>query len=377
MLNEIKELIRIVNRKRIKIHKERQGRKYDLEECKLIQRPIELKNVLLLDCQLGFGDFLYFSGLAKKLANAGIRVSIGTMETAVARYRGQAQFAEVYDITKDDLTEEFFDLIFDLTYVNINFWEKRAAILKRLNRYAIACGDIVSKYNLFQEYCDISKFAHTSMRMGKIYASIMGTDSIEAIYPYFSLPEAEIAKPVVKSMLERFDKSDFVVYLNTLARDEDRCLSDGQIGEIVSAINLMPRVKCLLFSNANFDCKNIIKMPRMDFESAATIIRRADAIISPDTSIVHLGSAFSIPTLAIFCGNDRDYYPQYPMKDVWGPLAPNSRIFSQDKEHTFQYLIPLDKVTPVSAIDPKELAEEAGGFIKMLMKKREAKNASL
>ena len=374
-INGIKGFVKLLNRRRIKSHKVRLGKKYDAQNFVKIQRPEKIKKVLLVDCQLGFGDFLYFAGLARKLSCHGVCVSVGTIGSALDRYKNQPYLCAVYDIERDagSINGENYDLIFDLTYVNINYWPERSSILKRLSRYAITCGDVSSQYHLYQEYCDISSYTHTAKRMGKIYAAIVGEDE-EAIPPFFYVSDEEVQREAAET-LKKIHQEDFVVYLNSKARDKDRCLSDDQTCSIVNKLKGLHKIKIILFSKVEFNDSDVINMPNVDFSTAAKIIHRANAIVSPDTSIVHLGSAFNIPTFAIFCGNDRDYFPQYPMKEVWGPLAENSFIFSCDKPHTFDYAVPLDKVTPISDINPEMLSEVVKEFVQGLIKKESHKDS--
>ncbi len=368
--NQIRVYVKLYNRYRIKARKVKLGAKYDAQGMKGLCRPKRIKKVLLVDCLLGVGDFLYIVGLARKLFYKGIYVSVGTLGDAVTRYKAIPYFYSVFDITKNliALNKEGYDLIFDLTYVNINYWPERAALLKQLSTYAITCGDVSSRYHLFQEYCDISTCTHISKRMGKIYSQIVGGDEFP-IMPFYAFPRGDEIQKEAVELLRDFHREDFVVYFNSLARDNDRCMSDKQVLAVLKAISRLNGIKIILYSKKKINIPNVINMPQMNFASAAKIIQRANAIVSPDTSIVHLGSAFDIPTFAVFCGNDRDYFPQYPMKEVWSPLATNSCIFSCDKPHTFDFPIPLDKVTPISDLNPEMLAKAVEEFLKDLIKK--------
>jgi ADP-heptose:LPS heptosyltransferase len=55
------------------------------------------------------------------------------------------------------------------------------------------------------------------------------------------------------------------------------------------------------------------------------LIKLADIIITPDTSIAHAANAFNKPTIAIY-GNDK-----VNMK-IWGPLSDKCLVLTTDKD---------------------------------------------
>ncbi|MDR2399387.1 MAG: glycosyltransferase family 9 protein [Endomicrobium sp.] len=72
--------------------------------------------------------------------------------------------------------------------------------------------------------------------------------------------------------------------------------------------------------------KTIIASFRSILESAA-LIKYSDIIITPDTSIVHIASAFDKKTIALYC----DYSDFYEKIDIiWGPNNPNAIQLSVD-----------------------------------------------
>ncbi|MDA8905288.1 glycosyltransferase family 9 protein [Candidatus Thioglobus sp.] len=75
---------------------------------------------------------------------------------------------------------------------------------------------------------------------------------------------------------------------------------------------------------------------------AAALIKQLDLVISPDTSIVHIASAFNIPIISIHESNKESYR-------LWAPQSElNSTIFAMSEVGLFDYNV--DKVAS-SAID--------------------------
>lgn len=78
----------------------------------------------------------------------------------------------------------------------------------------------------------------------------------------------------------------------------------------------------------NLQFENIVSNPIGDFISASAIIKYADLVITPDTSIVHVATAFDKPTLALY-GND--YHGQYANNYLWSPNNQKAIQITQDK----------------------------------------------
>jgi len=71
--------------------------------------------------------------------------------------------------------------------------------------------------------------------------------------------------------------------------------------------------------------------PFNTLSSAIEIIRLADLVISPDTSIVHIASAWKKPLVCLY-GND--IHGQFINSAVWGPGDTKSvQLFTKDKYH--------------------------------------------
>lgn len=89
----------------------------------------------------------------------------------------------------------------------------------------------------------------------------------------------------------------------------------------------------------------LIGAPKADFFKISAIASKAKAVISPDTSIVHLASAFNIPTMAVFCENDYDCYGYSLLSETWGPLAQKSMtIDNSSKDKIFKKKIEISKL---------------------------------
>lgn len=70
---------------------------------------------------------------------------------------------------------------------------------------------------------------------------------------------------------------------------------------------------------------------------AVSLIRQADALISPDTAAIHIASAFGVPTIGLYPAIDWNYYK-------FRPLSPQSAVLRPAPESDGIRDIPLDKI---------------------------------
>ena len=102
------------------------------------------------------------------------------------------------------------------------------------------------------------------------------------------------------------------------------------------------RAKTFSKSMISYDTKNILEL--------AALINELDFIISPDTSIVHIASAFNKPILSIHENNQLSY-------SQWKPLSSISKtVFSQSKYGIIDYKV--DEVIDLSFEIIKEIKEK-------------------
>ncbi len=99
-------------------------------------------------------------------------------------------------------------------------------------------------------------------------------------------------------------------------------------------------------------------MPETSFLGFCAVLKRCDFIVSVDTSVVHIASAYNIPVIAVFAPNDRDYYTQYAGGDVWGPLGDLSicEKFDDPDLAVHSYGLVNHKARDMDTIPPETLA---------------------
>lgn len=366
--------LKLWNRKRLHQQRIQKLLSTNGTESKKPEAPQRIQSLLVIDARPGWGDFLYHLGLIRELFENKIIIDIATPEDTYKRFL-IPMIRNVYSLDKEDDIQEcsknHYDACIDLTYVNLTEWNKRLALLKRLNCYTITIGNITSLSSYFFEYIDISNRPHESERMALIASNLLNK-KIEKILPYFPLAEESISSDA-KSFINHLPEDANVVYVNTIAREADRCLSEDQVNALITFFNERKDAVGIFNTEKEITTSEFVKkLPNLSFDDFASIVKHCDAVITPDTSATHLATAFSIPSLVFFCANDRDYFPQHAMSDVWAPLAEGSLVYKEDHDaeecdpDRYFYMHP---VRPISDIKIDNLIFSTKSFLEKLPRK--------
>lgn len=334
-------------------------------------RPNKITNFLFIEIQEGWGDFVYFLGLLKALHSAGLTIDVVSLPNTYQRYFNLSFVRNAYSISDQDLAAKIsknnYDIAFDITYVNDKRWDLRRKLLANLNCYTITAGNITAHSNLFDSFIDLGKAAHWQDRNTIIFDYIIQpTTSIGPIPPTYidNAPQSHI-----KSYLNNLDKESNYIYVNTITRSPDRSLSESQVQELIKLFNERKKSVGIFYTSINFQETEFVNPPpKMSFNDLINIIKNCKAIVSPDTSVVHLGSIYNIPVLGFYCGNFRDYWTKYPQANAWAPISQMSDIFYEDDPNTDETsdFIYTHKKKIVSSYPPIKIKSLADQFLSKL-----------
>ena len=72
-----------------------------------------------------------------------------------------------------------------------------------------------------------------------------------------------------------------------------------------------------------------------------------------------MASAYNIPVIALYCGNDLEYFREYPTSKIWAPL-------SQQKTLLTPPVFGLDQV-PINKIDPIKITKAIDRLLPQLI----------
>ena len=249
------------------------------------------------------------------------------------RYRTKQTFKSVLDLfkmrsNKYDLIIDTLDIrlskIINLIFINASWLIANSGYT---NRYGINNSDVKLYYKVNQW-----KEIHTTDRLLE-FMLLLGVDDYDNT---MELPVGNKSINFARSFLKPYAK-DKLIGLNADAADHARTLSDSDIINICRGLNKSrENIKILLFCSRERQehMKRLIKEANLfdviyeqgskSIFDAAALASFMNVIISPDTSFVHIASAYNIPTVGIY-QNDSSKLK------YWAPKSKKHIIVKPDK----------------------------------------------
>ena len=292
--------------------------------------------VLVVEAFRGLGDSFYVHGLLRELSEQGKHVTLVTHPDTMRFYKESPYAESVHSIADGagSFIREPYEAAIDLNNVALQYWKSRREIFARVRSVRrLSCSTYTRGTALFNEYVPFADQTHMSERLGACLTAILQSPKSLRVAPFFP------ARNAVKSGRPR-------IYVNTVGSESDRCWARDQVRAICRVFEADPRFDVWVYSPHEFEeTPTVHRAATRSFEEAAQLAATSAAIISPDTSVVHLGSAFRIPVLAFYAGNEKDYFG-YPIYRVFAPLSEGSQMISLTSETSPIGVIPLSAMEP-------------------------------
>lgn len=314
-----------------------------------IPQAREIVNVLLFCCWPGFGDALYVNGLSKYLLSTSrIKVHIVASPKLKSIFRTTLPEDAFFDISNEMECKRVarcaWDVVVDLTYHVLRDMQGRVQFLGETNSPVLGTDPFIrQRWDICSEWVDISKCVHIGDRMSKVAERLVG-HQVKRIIPYAGFP--------------RLKGRGQYVYVNCVGTRQSRSLSQSQIDWIADFFT-QKHITAYFYLNkyqALKESEYVSVVKPESFSRACQWIGGATGVLSPDTSSVHVASAYGIPQLCFFAGNVFDGFG-YPMEEVWGPLSV-SEVLKPSRTPFFS-----KGVVPVSEITQEEITEALLRFI--------------
>lgn len=294
----------------------------------------KVMNIVILCNGFGIGDAIVTTGLVNELHQHGHKI------TMLCEKRTAFIFTESPMVEKVIIFEKIadlntgnninYDLLIDINEKN-HLSPLRFKIIKTL-KPKIALGINQGKYKIYNDSIRYyHPHVHTSFRHKQILKHL-GIESHEYLYTLtLSSSVVETAQNFIASL-----NPGKIVVINPFATELSRDMSSLQIEEI-SAYFEKKTGHVLVFIGTPSQLEKIkvnsaIKFPSPSFMHVAALVKFADLVITPDTSIVHLCKVFNKNLICLY--NNKIYGKGYQNNIVWGPdyanatqiLSPGSRI---------------------------------------------------
>jgi ADP-heptose:LPS heptosyltransferase len=249
------------------------------------------------------------------------------------RYKERNTLKTVIDLLK--MRANHYDLVIDT--MDLRFGKALALVFINA-KWLIANTGYEKRYGLDNSdlgiYYKLNKWKqiHTAERMLE-FLQLLGIQNYDHTMEF---PIGDESVAFAKAFLAPYKKHK-LIGLNADASNQARSILDSELIDICTGIKQRDaNIRILLFStpstrshmrvlikNANLD-NVILEEGTASIFDAAALTSLINVMISPDTSFVHIASAFNIPTVAIF-QNDQNHLK------YWAPTS-SKNVVIQPKE---------------------------------------------
>lgn len=301
-----------------------------------------IKSILFLRYDGKIGDMvvntLMFREIKKRYKN--IKIGVVTREGAAQLLKNNPYVNDIYIYVKkrekikklaEEISIQQYDLLIDFSeMLRVNqmmFINKcNAKFNMGLNR---------ESWNMF----DISyKMLEGNFHISEVYKKVLNLLGIENVNIAYDLHFDEEEKSVVEEKLKKY-KENKIYVLNPFAASKHRNISESNIKKIIDIIlKGKNRTVFLIGEKTKKDeilkiiesySENVVYPELNTIMETAYLIKMADFVITPDTSIVHIAATFKKPMIAIYRWDSSE--ENQINKDLWSPnYVEAKQIFSKD-----------------------------------------------
>lgn len=283
-----------------------------------------IKNCLLIHDNSKIGDLIVLSALYRILAKKGIKLSILSCGTGHAFLKAHPHIEQLFLKKSNSLTEMLklrrqlrthkFDVVLD-PFETFPCFGHALLLSGFQNSYVLGFDKWYKRYYSRYNPHDEQLNEHMSSRTNIIVQQLFGRDADDD-YRYDIVIPADVEEAVRK-----FVGSSDVVVINPLGAKKICRLSSEQMMLIHSWFaQHHPGLRTIYTGHpddlSSIPVSNIETLPYPDFIYTVALTKLSKYVVSVDTALVHIASAFNRPMLAL--------YPQartaeYPSPLVWAP----------------------------------------------------------
>lgn len=237
-----------------------------------------------------------------------------------------------HNVNKDiliALKNNHYDLIIDPSMFNTPIHRPR--LLK-----AISAKNVISfnKKSWLKHYSQSIPFDYNLQHITESYKILLTELNIKNIDLHYDLYYPEEIDNNVATYLSALPQGRKNIIINIFAGIQDRCLSLSQAKEIDDKLNaIFPNINVIILDHKKEIPQDAFKYAKIynpqTLLHTVALIAKADLVISPDTSIVHIAATYQCPLVAI-------YKDAVQNNTLWGPGYNNAdQLFVKDAK-TFE-----------------------------------------
>lgn len=311
--------------------------------------PDQIKRILLLRLDDKIGDMVITTGTARQLADNGYHISVltGPVCQTLLACNDAVQHTYRYDkrMSLRVLRQQRFDAVIDFDDV-VDY--ERLRLLHRLApRYVIG----FNKPGLAR-YAPQLVWRDSERHITERHRAVLALFNLPPAPFRYSLGRSPAAIDGLAPYLTR-PSGEWLIAINPFTGSEDKDFSREQVEGLIAYLRRRDvRFRVLLIGRGDllrqWRLADAAFIADSTINTAVEIVRCADLVVSPDTSIVHMACAFNTPLVAIY--NTRR------LKDsglvgynIWAPHYDNAVQVVTDRPKVSD--LPLDALC--SAVDDK------------------------
>lgn len=296
--------------------------------CKDVQKKI--RTCLLIHDNNKIGDLIVLSGLYRELSKRNVELYVITNHTGNALLNHSNKIKKVIvkesNSLKDMLRviknarEHYFDIVIDPFETMPSF--KHALLLSNLKTDNILGFDRwYKRYYTFYHLHDENLKEHMSTRTCEIL-SHMYEDGKKADAQRYELAISDTIEKEINSYIAGSN----VVIVNPLGAKKICRLTEIQIKIIYHWIqNNHPELRIIFTGHPDdvslLNAHGVETFSHSEFLYTVALTKMCHYVISVDTALVHIASAFEKPTLALYPNSRTESYPSHK---IWSPNNPNA-----------------------------------------------------
>ncbi len=298
--------------------------------------PEDYKTVCIFMHTQAIGDAIVTSGFIKSLRDSGKKVYVIVPSRILFLFEEIIKVDGCYEFNKKtlkniaqrlnkvqvDLIVDFFDFDHAVKYrlETLFFIKTKHAITFNHPEHTIFDTNIINIENI-----------HITNRM--IYVLNLLKIKNSNYRPQLLLNESKFPEPYdfSRKIKTRYNK---LIIFNPFGSHSSRNLSQDQINKIIDYLGSNTDFYTIIFNmgkNIHLGTwDNVIYCPYLDAQKSFSLICSADLVITVDTAVVHLASAFDIRQYCIY--NNRMHIGKYNNNIMWSPNN-NNAIQLYTSEH--------------------------------------------
>ncbi|MBV1774755.1 hypothetical protein KSF73_03390 [Burkholderiaceae bacterium DAT-1] len=301
--------------------------------------PSKVRKVVFLRDNNKLGDLIVSTVAIRELKRAGMQVDIITREAVAGLLACNPYVDRIYQhgdsigtVAKlaRSLRGAGYDLLIDQRNEKPTY---KDLLLLRLLGAKHILGFNKAAYPIYD--CNIdenfSLKRHAVMRNLDILQALdLPVEQVDLTY---DAPMGETAEQQVQAWLASLPAAANLV-INVKGDSPYRSLTSGQLASIVEWMQChAPGFNLILTGKpadiADINLNGVLKSPFADYLSALALVKHADVLISPDTSIVHAASAYQRPIVTLYQIDD-PATGIYSNAAAWGPNNPHATQIISD-----------------------------------------------